>query len=184
MREHFRREKGFTLLEIMLVLFIISLVAISVIFTLRPGDNDAAKKFAYQLQQKVTVLSNEAIMSGREYALFIQPAKRQVTFLQASLQGWKPVDHVIGVSQFANQMNWPQELHVKLKQKKEYTLFNDEMFAPLFEATQKYSPQVILGTMGDVTDFSLLIQDQDKHEWWLSVKNGEVVLNAIAPQNH
>ena len=63
--------QGFTLLEILLVLVLLSLVAVAVVATLPGNKTDHAKQDATRLYQRLQLLNEEAVLSGRDFGLRI-----------------------------------------------------------------------------------------------------------------
>lgn len=68
-----RRERGFTLIELMVVLFIIGLVAGAVVLSL-PGDSAALSEDADRFAARVAAARDEAVVSARPIAVWIAPS--------------------------------------------------------------------------------------------------------------
>ena len=59
-------NSGFTLIEILLVLVLLSVTAVAVIATIPTNSKDVAKKYAQSFYQRIQLLNEEAILSGEE----------------------------------------------------------------------------------------------------------------------
>ncbi len=68
-----KRECGFTLIELMVVLFIIGLVAGAVVLAL-PGDSAALSEDADRFAARVAAARDEAVVSARPIAVWIAPS--------------------------------------------------------------------------------------------------------------
>ncbi|GGB57679.1 hypothetical protein GCM10010833_10550 [Blastomonas aquatica] len=68
-----KRESGFTLIELMVTLFIIGLVAGAVVLSL-PGDSAALSEDADRFAARVAAARDEAIVSARPIAVWIAPS--------------------------------------------------------------------------------------------------------------
>ena len=68
-----KRESGFTLIELMVVLFIIGLVAGAVVLSL-PGDSAALSEDADRFAARVAAARDEAVVSARPIAVWIAPS--------------------------------------------------------------------------------------------------------------
>ena len=66
-------EQGFTLIELMVVLFIIGLVAGAVVLAL-PGDSAALSEDADRFAARVAAARDEAVVSARPIAVWIAPS--------------------------------------------------------------------------------------------------------------
>lgn len=66
-------EHGFTLIELMVVLFIIGLVAGAVVLSL-PGDSAALSEDADRFAARVAAARDEAVVSARPIAVWIAPS--------------------------------------------------------------------------------------------------------------
>lgn len=64
-------HRGFTLLEIMLVLVVISLGSMVVVMSLPDRSQDEVQQTAERLYQRLQLLSEDAIFSGRTYGLYV-----------------------------------------------------------------------------------------------------------------
>ncbi len=60
-------NRGFTLIEVLLVVLLIAICAAAVVTTLPTNKKDAAKKSAQLLYQRIQLLNEEAILNGEDF---------------------------------------------------------------------------------------------------------------------
>ncbi|WP_099610228.1 type II secretion system minor pseudopilin GspH [Vibrio fujianensis] len=184
-----RWQRGFTLLEIMLVLVLLSLSAVAVIATLPAKHNDEIEKSAQSLFQRLQLLNEEALLSGLDFGLRVDEQKQRMTFLQLSEKGWQRIDK----TGFAAQLLLDDKLSVQFLvgggawQDKDRlfipsTLFDEQMFAESETQPVQPAPQVFILSSGEITPFHLTIyatQQSIDTGWQIVVKeNGQIRLLA------
>ncbi|NNN45786.1 MULTISPECIES: type II secretion system minor pseudopilin GspH [unclassified Vibrio] len=184
-----RWQRGFTLLEIMLVLVLLSLSAVAVIATLPAKHNDEIEKSAQSLFQRLQLLNEEALLSGLDFGLRVDEQKQRMTFLQLSEKGWQRIDK----TGFAAQLLLDDKLSVQFSvgggawQDKDRlfipsTLFDEQMFAESETQLVQPAPQVFILSSGEITPFHLTIyatQQSIDTGWQIVVKeNGQIRLLA------
>ncbi len=81
--------RGFTLIEILLVLVLLSLTAVAVIATIPTRTDDSAKKYAQSFYQRLQLLNEEALLSGKDFGIRINEEKSRYTLLVLQAQGWQ-----------------------------------------------------------------------------------------------
>ena len=86
-----RRYSGFTLLEILLVLVLVSLASVAVISTLPSSGKDGAKKQAQALFFRLQLLNEEALLSGHDFGLSVDESKASYRLVQLKAGGWQPL---------------------------------------------------------------------------------------------
>ena len=84
-----RRCRGFTLLELMVVIVLIGVVAGMVSFAIGPSPAREARQQAQDFSRLVQQLRERAVLDGQEYGVRVQPRGYQVVRLEA--QGWTDV---------------------------------------------------------------------------------------------
>lgn len=83
-----RRERGFTLVELMVVLAVLALAATVVLLTM-PGGNARVADESDRLAARMAALRDLAIVEGRPMALVISPSG--YAFERRSAAGWEPL---------------------------------------------------------------------------------------------
>lgn len=92
MKSHGAREAGFTLLEMMVVVALIAISATFAVINLDRNNDDVAQLEARRFAQLVEHARDESILSGRPYAVQVDPVARSYTFLQFGGE-WTQVDN-------------------------------------------------------------------------------------------
>ncbi|WP_337164101.1 type II secretion system minor pseudopilin GspH [Vibrio fluvialis] len=186
-------KRGFTLLEILLVLVLLSMSAVAVIATLPSKQNDDAKEVAESLYQRLQLLNEEAILSGLDYGLRVDEKTHQLHFLSLNEKGWQRLNK----SGFASMLALKEGLamqflpggdvwHDKDRLFKPGSLFDEEMFATKEDEKKVRPPQVFILSSGELTPFTLDVfatGDNPEKGWQVRVQdNGEIRL--LAPGEH
>lgn len=189
-----RLARGFTLLEILLVLVLLSVSAVAVIATLPAKQSDEAQKNAQRLFQRLQLLNEEALLSGFDYGLRVDEKNPRFTFLQLTEKGWQRIDK----AGFAAQLHIDEQLDVQFNlgggvwQDKDRlfipgSLFDEQMFAEEKEQKVEPAPQVFILSSGELTPFHLIIypsQQSVDQGWQVSVEeNGQIHLMAPGEQH-
>lgn len=185
--------RGFTLLEVMLVLVLISVSAVAVIATLPARQHDQANTVAQSLFQRLQLLNEEALLSGFDFGLRIDESKQVFTFVQLTEQGWQKVDKI----GFAAQLNLDSSLSLDFTlgsgawQDKDRlfipgSLFDEQMFAEQNQSQIEPTPQVFILSSGEITPFILLLfpaQASREQAWQLIVADNGVI-RLLPPGEH
>lgn len=182
-------QRGFTLLEILLVLVLLSLSAVAVISTLPSTNNDGAKQYAMSLYQRLQLSNEEAILSGKDFGLRVDEKKSHLVFLSMEDKGWQPLES----KKMASQLQLPEGLSLQFELGgntwknddrlfKPGSLFDDDKFADEGEQKKQLPPQVFILSSGELTPFvlSIHLNQQDAEQGWRVVvkENGEITLFA------
>lgn len=184
-----RRSSGFTLLEILLVLVLISLASVAVISTLPANAKDSAKKQAQALYFRVQLLNEEAMLSGNDFGLSLDESKAHYRFVQLKSDGW----HKLEQDDLATETELEDNLAMRFelggtvwndKQRlfKPGSLFEENSFSEQEQKTLP-PPQVFIMSSGEITPFSIAIyprhRSAEKDAWQIVAKeNGQILLLA------
>lgn len=191
-----RRQLGFTLLEIMLVLVLLSVSAVAVISTLPQSQSDDTKQHAQRLYQRLQLFNEEAMLAGKDFGIRVDEAKKQYVFLELNSEGWQRVS----LSKIPEQTTLPESLSIKLDLSagiwggddrlfEPGSLFDEDMFADVEkEKKPEKPPQIFILSSGEITEGAFVIapvnralQDQT---WYVEVKeNGQLALMDVKDWN-
>ncbi|WP_391088787.1 type II secretion system minor pseudopilin GspH [Vibrio sp. NH-UV-68] len=185
-----RHHSGFTLLEILLVLVVMSLAAVAVISTLPQDAEDGAKQQAQSLYHRLQLLNEEAILSGKDFGLHVNDKTSQLRYMTLQAQGWQALQD----TKISAQSELPDNLALQLdlggdvwndKQRlfKPGSLFDEQMFADEEADKRLPPPQILIMSSGELTPFSLAIYplqgDSEQDSWRIVAKeNSQIVLLA------
>lgn len=183
-----QRQRGFTLLEVLLVVVLMSLSALAVVQTLPQSNNDQAKEEASRFFQRLQLLSDDAILNGQDYGLRFDEKKRTYIYMQLGEDGWQKVEN----SKYFTETTLPEDLTFSFELGSEAwgdsdSLFKQEDFyEDRFEGAEQKPkpPQVYVLSSGDVTPFLLTFTSEpnQKSEQTWRVKVSEAgVVQLLAP---
>lgn len=182
------KSKGFTLIEVLLVVALIAIMASTVVFSLPDNSRDEAEHQAKSLWLRLQLLNEEAMLSGRDFGLRIEQAKGRYFLQQLDNEGWQPLklDRLPYETQLVDSLKMEFNLGGSAWQDQERlfnptSLFDEEMFADLEEEKKLPAPQVFVMSSGEVTPFSIAIYpsdaDLEQSAWQVVAKeNGQIIL--------
>lgn len=82
-----KKNRGFTLIELVVVLFILSLMAVLIVPRLPSTQSEELKSSAKTVASTIRYLQNRAVTSSSRYFLKIEPAKNSMEVLEYALDG-------------------------------------------------------------------------------------------------
>ncbi len=186
-------SRGFTLLEILLVLVLISVSAVAVIATFPLSQKDESRVLAQSLYQRIQLLNEEAILSGRDFGLRIDEEKRDFQFMTLTGEGWEIVDK----PQFSAELKIESDLNIDFQLGGDVwgnnddrlfepgSLFDEDMFAD--EEKKPQPPQIFILSSGEMTPFTISFYPREEsleQSWRVVVKeNGQIILLAPGDQD-
>ncbi len=185
-----RKHNGFTLIEILLVLVLLSLTAVAVISTLPTSQKDLSKQYAHSFFQRLQLLNEEAVLSGKDFGVRVDDAKATYSLLSLTEEGWQPLEvkqipaETVLEGNIALQLDlgggvWSNDDRLF----EPGSLFDEDMFAE-FEGEDKVKPpQVFVFSSAELTPFSLSFfpknGDAFNDGWRIEGKeSGQIVLLA------
>lgn len=144
---------GFTLIEILIVMFIMSIAASAALLSMRMNENKQIESFAKDLLQTITLAQEQAMLQPALLGFSIN--EDEVQFMELSSFGdkKKPLwvrlqDHVLGSHAIPINMQVGLKMNdLREEEEEETALDNDKEIAP----------QVVISTNGDVSPFSLYV---------------------------
>ncbi|MDB1122499.1 type II secretion system minor pseudopilin GspH [Vibrio algarum] len=169
-----RKNAGFTLIEIMLVIVLMSLSAVAVIFNLPDSKQDIAKEQAQRFYYRIQLLNEHAILNGKDLGIRVDEKKGTYSYLQLESDGWQLFENKIytettlqdgvklsfelgGDAWSQNESFFKQE-----------SLFDEDMFAELESENKIKPPQLFVLSSGEMTPFRLSIFSvEDKDNGWV-----------------
>ena len=156
-----KREVGFTLIEIMLVLVLLSVSSMAVIMSLPDSQDDQMEEQASRFYQLVQLLNEDALLNGMDYGIYFNQERQEYRFMQLNVDGWQPMEQ----SRFFTEVKMEDssvEFEMELggsawadddRLFEPGSLFDEEMFADLEEDKKPIPPQVMVLSSGEVTPF-------------------------------
>jgi general secretion pathway protein H len=183
--------RGFTLIEIMLVMVLLSFSAMAVVMTLPDSSSDQTKDYANQLYQRLLLLSEESMLIGREYGFNVTSSNNEYQFVQLKSDGWQWLEHkripektelsdVVAVELTLGNTVWFDNDTLF----EQGSLFDEEMFAEYEEIKQLPPPNLILSSSGDLTPATIAFYESNlssdsAHSWRVVLReNGTIGLLA------
>lgn len=157
-----RKHNGFTLIEILLVLVLLSLTAVAVISTLPTSQKDLSKQYAQSFFQRLQLLNEEAVLSGKDFGVRVDDAKSTYVLLSLTSEGWQPLK----LKQIPSKTKLEEDITLQLELGggawdnderlfKPGSLFDEDMFAEEEDEKKIEPPQVFIFSSAEVTPFTL-----------------------------
>ncbi len=160
-KQFFQTNKGFTILEILVVVAVISVIASTILLNTnfhRPLND--LKVHAENLGKTLKVLMQEAILEDKNFALSLTPESYMV--LEYDGQEWAPSK---------------DKFLLSLQKKHKY---NDELIIDgniiSIQVTEKPEPHILILSSGEMTVFEWVIEDRENN---LRVKLNSSMLGSI-----
>lgn len=185
-----RASRGFTLLEILLVVALIGLAATAVTLTIgRSGPEDKMVTEGQRFIALFQLVQEETELAGQELGLRVEDHG----YLWVALDGegkWQPLadDRYLTEKRFDDSISLTLALDDLPFQQEERLSEGGKLFEdkPLFEEQgeeQKYEPQVLIFPGGEATPFSLTFKHLDLAGEWRVDSNDFGQAQLITPQD-
>lgn len=186
-----KKNAGFTLIEIMLVVVLISLSAVTVIVNLPEKKEDIAKEEAQRFFYRLQLLNEHAILNGEDLGIRVDTKNRTYTYMKLTGEGWKIFSNKVYVdTQLPEEIEISIELGSSAWSKneslfKQESLFDEEMFAEYEDEKKVKPPQLFVLASGEITPFHLSIYPKDELEktWSVYVKESGAILLTDTKEN-
>ncbi|EGQ8487950.1 prepilin-type N-terminal cleavage/methylation domain-containing protein [Vibrio alginolyticus] len=185
-----RKHNGFTLIEILLVLVLLSLTAVAVISTLPTSQKDLSKQYAQSFFQRLQLLNEEAVLSGKDFGVRVDDAKSTYSLLSLASEGWQPLK----LKQIPSKTKLEEHITLQLELGggawdnderlfKPGSLFDEDMFAEEEDEKKIEPPQVFIFSSAEVTPFTLSFFPQNGdafNDGWrvIGKESGQILLLA------
>lgn len=132
--------RGYTLIEILVVLFIISIVTGVGLLSIRYNENKQLESLANKMSETLQLAEEQALLQPMVLGLSIDQEKMQ--FFQSEKNEWLPIQ-----DQILKQQMIPGQFQMVLATKTSQAQ----------EIDKKPRPQIIISTNGDITPFTIYL---------------------------
>jgi general secretion pathway protein H len=186
-----KKQSGFTLIEIMLVLVLLSLSAVAVITTLPSSSDDRLKEHAQRFMQRLQLLNEDAMLNGKDYGVRFNEDKGQYRFVELSEEGWQNMKE----NRYYSESELEAEFAIRLQLGSDEwgdddrlfepgSLFDEEMFADKEKKKQSPPPQVMVLSSGEITPFQVSffpnVGDEFRDGWRIKTADNGLI-NLLKP---
>jgi general secretion pathway protein H len=152
MKLNMSRASGYTLIEVLIVIFIISIVTTVTLLSIGRNENRDIELFAKEITQMVSLAEEQAMLEPN--VLGISLADHAIHFAsltkdkETQKSSWLPLqDHVLG------QRAIPDNIQVSLQMNGNKVALGD---------SHESQPQIVISTNGDVTPFMIYVGKRGK----------------------
>lgn len=155
--------RGFTLLEVLAVLFIIGIIASFVGLSVGQRSSRAAQEEAERLYSLVQVAGEESVLQGRELA--VEFTRESYRFLELTNDNqWVLIEE----DTFFRERKFPPDVNIELLVEGSAASFDDE----------KNLPRIFILSSGELTDFEISFSLDDEKTYILrGTINGKLDLS-------
>ncbi|MEC6832794.1 type II secretion system minor pseudopilin GspH [Photobacterium toruni] len=181
-----KRNAGFTLIEIMLVLVLLATSAVAVVSTLPNNKRDEVKEQAVRFHHLAQLLGEDAMLNGVDYGIRIEP--HQYYFLILTQDGWKPLEEAKFFTNVKLDAGITATVTLGDTWKDKDRLFksdsifkNDDIFKKSDQEQQQLPPQIVVMASGDYTPFTVSFEINNQHQYWQIVADEVGNLVLLAP---
>lgn len=142
-----RKQSGFTLIEILVVILIISIITSVGVLSIGRNENKQVETFANELTQLVSLAERQAMLQPNTLGLKLDRESFQFSSLQTAQAGvkqnWVPLQ-----DNFLGKRNIPDDIEIRVDVA--HAQSSDDESA-------KSLPQVIISSNGDITPFNIYV---------------------------
>ena len=151
-------ERGFTLLEIMLVIFLIGLASAGVVQTFATDSESPAKKAAQDFLTRFAQFKDRAVIEGQTLGVLIDPPGYQ--FMQRRQGQWLPVS----ATRLSAQVTVPKQVQMLLQPGSD--IWQKEYALELQKEAKKKTPQIRFSPFEPATPFTLRFYASAQNACW------------------
>ena len=151
-------ERGFTLLEIMLVIFLIGLASAGVVQTFATASEPPAKKAAQDFLTRFAQFKDRAVIEGQTLGVLIDPPGYQ--FMQRRQGQWLPVS----ATRLSAQVTVPKQVQMLLQPGSD--IWQKEYALELQKEAKKKTPQIRFSPFEPATPFTLRFYSAAQNACW------------------
>ncbi len=177
-----KSQQGFTLIEVLLALVIVAMASFAVVLNIPVSSDDAAQTQARQLYYRLQLMSEEALLSGQEFGVWVSPRHDKLVLAILGEQGWQELNWskinseieiadnlVLDFSIGGDVWQDDERLFMPDSGNQERTLFSEDGSK---DDTRLPTPQILLMSSGEVTPFSLKFEPRNHpREGWVVEAN-------------
>lgn len=149
------RNRGFTLLEVMVVLVLIGIITSFAVLSTGGGQNDRLATEARRLAALIELTHQEAILRSEQRGARFTETGYAFSVLDDNGE-WQPADD----SSLLNRYQLPAGLTLQLQV--------EGRPADLKKDQESLTPQVLLLSSGEATDFTLILSNDERQSYTLS----------------
>jgi len=167
------KQRGFTLIELMLVAVLMGLVASAVLFTLdSAGPQKALKRQAQKMAALTELALDQATMTGRDYGLVM--TSNSYRFVELFEQRWQPLDDTLLVEQELKDVQLVMSVDGFLWSPHQRDFSSSNLFEErevdleLDQKERAHIPQVLILSSGELTPFKVDFQLNNQADFSLS----------------
>ncbi|EOK6817123.1 type II secretion system minor pseudopilin GspH [Escherichia coli] len=151
-------ERGFTLLEIMLVIFLIGLASAGVVQTFATDSESPAKKAAQDFLTRFAQFKDRAVIEGKTLGVLIDAPGYQ--FMQRRQGQWLPVS----ATRLSAQVTVPKQVQMLLQPGSD--IWQKEYALELQKEAKKKTPQIRFSPFEPATPFTLRFYSAAQNACW------------------
>ncbi|MBE0377053.1 type II secretion system minor pseudopilin GspH [Pseudoalteromonas prydzensis] len=164
-------NRGFSLIEILVVLVVIAFATKMVVYSLDGGDEDELDKQALRLHTTINMASEFAILNQVElgfhldkntFEFLVFDGEKWITFDREKLFAPITVDERLKLTLNLDDLAWSQDNLLEQSNWRELMSGGDD--ESLLELQKMKIPQVLLLSSGEVSAFQLIYELQDEKE--------------------
>ena len=162
-------DRGFTLLEVMVVLFIIGISLSFIAINLSP-QHVKVKEEGRRLAALINLAKDEAILSADEYALELEPDG--YFFLAQGEKGWQEVED----DNVFRRRTFPDDMRAEL------TISNEAKTRPAWDAEAGQEPvlsRIYISPVGEVTPFVIKLAGPEQSDGVCLLTSGGPLGNVV-----
>jgi general secretion pathway protein H len=173
-----RASRGFTMIEVLVVLVIIASMAGLLVINFRDSPEQRLRREADNLAALLNVAADEAVMRGTELGLAIDTAGYRFVYFDAEKKQWLPV-----AESALSEHVFPETVSVSIELDGEH--IDEQTLQRVRELSarsqdERLRPTLLLLSSGEVTPFSLTLGYGDD----FSVVLGSDGINPVAVRQH
>lgn len=163
--------RGYTLIEILIVLFIISIVTSVALLSIGRNENKRVATFANELMQTLTLAEEQAILQPIVLGLSLQRQSLQFKTFEAvndKKKTWVALNDAI-----LTKLRIPTDIQVDIEINGQHISSSE---------SDNKTPQIIISTNGDVTPFTIYVGKKGEHPRYAVIgeADGNIINKALS----